>query len=179
MTIETLAQQGRTSIPTTLAQVNANRLKKMRNAGLRSCFERFDDIRYRKEFVARINGKTFINDASSSNVNATCFTLESTDGSLIWIANGNDDNANYSSLRPAALRKVRMLYCVGSNNENLHRSFAGIIPNIIDVATLGEAVSNAFYSPLETANVIYSPAANNGHSVKENGELFQTEVNEL
>lgn len=179
MTIETLALQGRTQLPTTLAQVNASRLKKMRNAGLRSCFERFDDIRYRKEFVARIQGKTFINDASSSNVNATCFTLESTNGSLIWIANGNDNNANYSSLRPAALRKVRILYCVGSNNENLHRSFAGIIPTIIDCDTLSEAVSKAFYSPLETAKVIYSPATDNGLTAKENGEMFQTEVNEL
>ncbi|MBR1792756.1 MAG: hypothetical protein IJ764_03865 [Bacteroidales bacterium] len=179
MTIDVLAKQGRKQIPTTLAEVNTNRLKQMRNAGLRSCFEHFNEMRYRMEFVARINGKTFINDASSRNVNATWFTLESMNGSLIWIANGNDSTANYSRLRPAALRKVHILYCVGDNNENLHKSFEGIIPTIIDVPTLGEAVNQAFYSDMETASVVYSPASDNGLTAKENGERFRMEVNEL
>ncbi|MBQ7279488.1 MAG: hypothetical protein IJR13_02020 [Bacteroidales bacterium] len=179
MTIETLAQQGRTTVPNTLAEINTKRLKHMRNAGLRSCFARFEEMRYRKEYVARIHGKTFINDASSNNVNATWYTLESMTGSLIWIANGNDNTTDYSRLKATALRKVRVLYCVGSNNENLHRSFDGIIPTIVDVNSLGEAVSKAFYNSLETATIIYSPASDNGRSIQENGNHFRLEVNEL
>ena len=166
-------------MPTTLAQINSKSLKKMRNQGLRSCFEDFEEIRYRKEFVARIHGKTFINDASSNNVNSTWYTLESTNGSLIWIANGDNETADYSRLKPAALRKVRVLYCVGSRNENLHASFKDIIPTIVDVPDLESAVTKAFYNPMETATVIYSPASDNGLSARENGEHFQHEVNEL
>lgn len=179
MTIDVLAKQGKKQIPTTLAEINTSRLKQMRNAGLRSCFEHFNEMRYRMEFVARINGKTFINDAMSRNVNSTWFTLEKTNGSIIWIANGDNETADYSRLRSAALRKVRVLYCVGNRNENLHKTFEGVIPTIVDVPSLGAAVNGAFYNNLETATVVYSPASDNGLSVKEDGERFHTEVNEL
>ena len=62
MTLESLAKQGREKIYTNLAEIDAAKLKKMRNETLRRCFSSFDDMKYKLDFVARINGMEFVND---------------------------------------------------------------------------------------------------------------------
>ena len=86
MTIETLAKQGRTH--TGLAGIDTARLKAIRNASLRACFNRLEDTRYRLEFVARIQGREYINDAAARSINSTWYSLESMTGGIIWIACG-------------------------------------------------------------------------------------------
>ncbi|MBQ0016068.1 MAG: hypothetical protein KBT04_03720 [Bacteroidales bacterium] len=179
MTIETLAKQGRTRIHGPLAGINSQQLKKMRDKGLRSCFERFSEMRYRMEYVTRIHNKTFINDASSRNANATCYALENAQGRIVWIAERGNNQTDYSQLKNVALRKVQYLYCVGGADSNMRDSFEGIIPNIIDTDTLQEAVTKAFYCNLEEATILYSPCSPNGHETAYNGESFRNEVNEL
>ena len=179
MTIETLATQGRTDIPRTLAGIETKKLKQMRNAGLRDCFKHFNEQNYRMEHVAKIHGKTFINDASARNVNATWYTMENYNGSILWIAASGDNEADYTKLHSAALSKIRALYCVGSDNSNLRKNFDGKIPVIESVRSLGEAVQKAFYNPIENATIIYSPSADNGTDLIMDGEAFRMEVNEL
>jgi len=71
MTIETLAKQGRDRIHTGLAGIDTQRLKAMRNASLRDCFKRLEETRYRMEFVARVRGREYINDAASRSINVS------------------------------------------------------------------------------------------------------------
>lgn len=179
MNIETLAKQGRDRIYGGLAAVETSKLRKLRNEGIRNCFSHFDESSFRMEYVARIHGKEFINDAAACNVNATLFAMEHTEGSLIWIANGGNDDVDYTMLRASALRKVRMLICVGGNSAKLRESFAGVIPVIEDADSLGRAVNRALYCNLENVKVLYSPASSNGQTVKAAGEAFRHEVNEL
>ena len=49
MIIETLAVQGRDRIHTGLAGIDIQRLKAMRNASLRACFNRLEETSYRME----------------------------------------------------------------------------------------------------------------------------------
>ena len=63
MSIELLAQQGRSRIYGGLASVEAAKLRQMRDSGLRACFARLEDTPYRMEFVAHIHEKNFVNDA--------------------------------------------------------------------------------------------------------------------
>ena len=179
MNIETLAKQGRDRVYGGLAAVESLKLRQMRNSALRTCFTRFEETSYRMEYVARIRGKEFINDAAARSVNATWYALENTEGAIIWIANGGDAKANYSMLRSVVLRKVRMLICVGSDNEALHEAFQGIVPVIEDVDSIGEAVHKACYSQFEHAKVVYSPAAPDVLTAEMAGEVFRHEVNEL
>ena len=179
MSIETLAKQGRSRVHGGLAAVETTRLRQMRNNTLRSCFTRFDESSYRMNYVARIHGKEFVNDAAARSVNATWYTLENTEGSIIWIAAGNDNATDYTALRQVALRKVRMLLCVGTDNRRLHDSFKGVVPSIVDVDTIGEAVHKACYAGMEHAKVIYSPASNEPLTAEQAGEIFRHEVNEL
>ena len=91
MTIETLARQGRTDLHNGLASIDTAKLKKIRNAALRDCFSRLDEMRFRREFVARIHNKNFINDSASRNVNSAWYSLESADGPVVWILNSTSE----------------------------------------------------------------------------------------
>lgn len=179
MSIEVLAKQGHEKVFTGLAGIETAKLRKMRNEGLRNCFRHLDETHYRMEYVATIQGRTFINDAASHNTNATWYALENTKGSIIWITEGSKGQNDYSKIAAPALRKVRMMICVGGNSEQLHENFSGIVPKINDVNTLGEAVHQAFYSNIDDATIIYSPATENGTSCDYQGEAFRHEVNEL
>ena len=180
MTIDTLAVQGFNKTFTGLAGIDVQRLKTMRNAGLRACFNHLEDTRYRLEFVARIRGREYVNDAASRNINSTWYTLESLQGGLIWIADANDQTADYSRLVPPALRKVRMLLVVGNAEDRMHHTFKGIIPVIGRCNTLSEALQQSYrYQSDDEVKVVYSPACYNGFSTKQQGETFCREVNEL
>ena len=54
MTIETLVKEGQERTHIGLAGIDIQRLKAMRNASLRACFNRMEDTSYRLEFVARV-----------------------------------------------------------------------------------------------------------------------------
>lgn len=179
MTLESLAKQGREKIYTNLAEIDAAKLKKMRNETLRRCFSSFDDMKYKLDFVARINGMEFVNDASSRTPNATWYSLDTMEKPVIWIANGDVNDVDFEVLKPLALRKVRMLICVGYDNTRLHDTFAGSIPVIVDARNLAVALDKAFYSGIEDAVTLFSPSCENGVSEAEQGEEFTYCVNEL
>ncbi len=179
MTIETLAKQGRDRIHTGLAGIDTQRLKAMRNASLRACFNRLEETRYRMEFVARVRGREYINDAASRTINATWYSLESIQGGLIWIASAPGQDADYSRLVPPALRKVRMLLIVGGDSECMRKTFSGVIPVIEVCPTMGDALRKAYLYDSADVKVLFSPACDNGRNVEDEGELFRQEVNEL
>jgi UDP-N-acetylmuramoylalanine-D-glutamate ligase len=151
----------------------------MRNASLRACFNRLEETRYKLEFVARVRGREYINDAASRSVNSTWYALESTRGGLIWIADAPKQAADYGRLVPAALRKVRMLLIVGGDSDSLRSSFTGIVPTIESCPNMAAALQKAYHYEADDVKVIYSPACDNGVSVTEEGEVFRHEVNEL
>ncbi|MCQ2294867.1 MAG: hypothetical protein MJZ67_04365 [Bacteroidales bacterium] len=179
MSIELLANQGRDRVHGGLASIDSAKLRQIRNEGLRSCFLRLEEAPFRMEFVARIYGKGFINDAAARSVNATMYAIENTEGSIIWIAFGGDHDTDYSRLRSCVLRKVRMLICVGMDNDNLHKAFQDIIPVIKDADSIATAVHCACYSPLDDVKVLFSPATPQGLSDETAGRMFRHEVNEL
>ncbi|MCQ2300488.1 MAG: hypothetical protein MJZ81_10240 [Bacteroidales bacterium] len=179
MSIETLAKQTQAGTHQGLASIETQKLRKLRSQQVKECFSRLDETAYRMQFVARIRGTEFVNDAASRNVNATWYALESNEGSLVWIANGDDSLADYSKLRSVAKEKVRMLVCVGNDNSQLHKAFDTVVPAVVDARSIGEAVHIAFYNNLDNTKVLYSPAGENGVPLDAEGQRFTMEVNEL
>ena len=127
-----------------------------------------------------IRGRDYINDAAARTINASWYSLDSLQGGLIWIADANDQSADYSRLVPPALRKVRMLLVVGNVEDRMHYTFQGIIPTIVCCSTMAEALQHAYrYQSEDEVRVVYSPACYNGHNTQEQGAMFRHEVNEL
>lgn len=176
MTIETLAKQGTSH--TGLAGIDTARLKSMRNASLRACFNRIEDTRYRLEFVGRILGREYINDAGARTVNATWYALETLQGGIIWIVSGTEQKTDYGKLVPAALRKVRMMLVLGPA-EQLKSTFGGVVPNIVECQSMTEALHKAYLYDATDVKVLFSPACNDGTPTNALGEAFRNEVNEL
>ncbi|MBO4752849.1 MAG: hypothetical protein J5526_08950 [Bacteroidales bacterium] len=162
-----------------MASVDRAQLIKIRNQGLRDCFKHLDDIPHKMQFVARIQDKCFVDDAASCNVNATWYALESTEGPIIWIANGSDNHVDYKKLKTCVSQKVKMILCAGGNAASLHEAFDGVVPQVVDCPSMEYAVNRALYGEVETATVIYSPSTQHGTSVKDSGSEFRREVCEL
>lgn len=179
MSIEYLAKQGRDRVHGGLASVDTAKLRTMRDAAMRACFLRFEEASNRLEFVARIHGKEFVNDAAARSVNATWYALDNVEGNIIWIAFAGDNQTDYSMLRPLALRKVHTLICVGADTAALHDTFADVVAEIVDADNIGQAVNMACYSNIEEAKVVFSPATRMGLSDETAGRMFRKEVNEL
>ena len=179
MSIELLAKQGRDRVYGGLAAIESARLRQMRDPVIRTCFTRFDEADFRLEYVARIHGIEYINDAAARSVNATWYALQRIGGNIIWIAFGGDSLSDYRRLQTLALCKVCMLICVGDDNCQLHEVFQHAVPTIVDVDSIGAAVHAACYSGITDATVLFSPATRQGLSDETAGLLFRHEVNEL
>lgn len=179
---EALATQGRERVHTGLAGIDSAKLKKLRNTHLKECFNLIDEMRHKLEFVARIKGVSFIDDAASRSPLSTWYALETIEGKVIWIANGAVNSiqkaTEFKRLKALVENKVRMIICLG--DCSLYQTvFGDVVKNIIPVQTIGEAVNKAFYSSDENMKVLFSPAAENGISYESQGESFKHEVNEL
>ena len=179
---EALATQGRDKVHTGLAGIDSSKLKKLRSTQLRECFSLIDEMRHKLEFVARIKGISFIDDAASRTPLSTWYALETIDSSVIWIANGasmNNQRLNdLKRLRNLADRKVKMIICLGDSTV-YKNVFGETVRYIVSVDTMREAVNAAFYSNMEDVKILFSPALENGVSFEIQGESFQHEVNEI
>ncbi|MBP5547362.1 MAG: hypothetical protein J6X58_00535 [Bacteroidales bacterium] len=179
---EALATQGREKVHTSLAGIDSSRLKKLRNTHLRECFSLIDEMRHKLEFVARIKGISFIDDAASRTTMSTWYALETVDSKVVWIANGAVANsaraADFRRLRQLVENKVCMIVCLG--DSTLYQSvFGDLVKEIYSVQSMRDAVTKAFYSEREDIKILFSPAVENGISYEEQGESFKREVNEL
>ena len=179
---EFLATQGRERVHTGLAGIDSSKLKKLRNSQLKECFNLIDEMRHKLEFVARIKGCSFVDDSASRSSMSTWYALETVEGNVIWIANGANAEykqaSSFKRLRPMVQSKVKMIISIG--DSSLYESiFGDITNNILSVDSIGEAVRRAFYSDVEEAKILFSPAVENGIPYDEQGDTFKQEVNEL
>lgn len=179
---ESLATQGREKVHTGLAGIDSSRLKKLRSSHLRDCFNLIDEMRHKLEFVARVRGISFIDDAASRSSLSTWYALETVEGAIVWIANGASlDRANASGikrLRTLVKSKVKTIICLGDCTA-FEMTFGDIVSEILSASDMHEAVTMAFYRDYEDYKVLFSPAVENGQPYEEQGDAFKREVNEL
>ena len=179
---ETLATQGRETIHTGLAAIDSSKLKKLRSSHLKECFGLIDEMRHKLEFVARIKGVSFIDDAASRTPLSTWYALETIEGKIVWIANSALQTSHkineLKRLRTLVDQKVKMIITLG--DSTLYRElFSSNCDTIAEAETIQDAVKMAFYSSSENMKILFSPAVENGISYETQGESFKREVNEL
>lgn len=142
----------------------------------------FQNASHRMEPVANLNGVGFVNDSKGTNVDATFYALESYRQPLIWIAGGVDKGNDYSVLYPLVKDKVKMLICLGIDNEKLKSAFSGIIPEIRETQNIAEAVRWGLQYGKEGDVVLLSPACASFDLFKnyeDRGEQFKAAVNQM
>jgi UDP-N-acetylmuramoylalanine--D-glutamate ligase len=158
MSIKELALQGKHNLNDSMAASIASRLLDIKSKYIQASLSDFVNAEHRLEYVAEIHGITFINDSKATNVNSAWFALESVKGKIIWIAGGLDKGNDYSPLFSMVQSKVKAIVCLGVDNTILKKTFKGIVPMIVEVDNMWDAVNKAYKIGEQGETVLLAPA---------------------
>jgi UDP-N-acetylmuramoylalanine--D-glutamate ligase len=178
MTIELLAKQGAKKIYTNLAGRTYDEIM-FRRKDLYYMFATEKEEENKRELVAKIKDVNYINDSCSINPNITWFTMEQIANKIIWIVEDNEGKQDYTSLMNVSREKVGVLICFGENIEAIRQTFQGIIPSILPVNNVNEAVLLAEAVAQEKDIVLFSSANGEPKDIERRGISYRKAVNNL
>ena len=100
----------------------------------------------------------FVNDSKATNVDSVLYGLGSYAGPLIWIAGGIDKGNDYKLIEEQVRKKVRVLICLGKDNEKLKTAFKGVVSEIYETQSVKELAQLALKVSKAGDVVLLSPA---------------------
>ncbi|EAY24445.1 UDP-N-acetylmuramoyl-L-alanine--D-glutamate ligase [Microscilla marina] len=147
----------------------------------------FSNAPHRMEEVAELSEVKFINDSKSTNIDSAFYALDSIkmgedERKLVWIAGGVDKGNDYEKIRDLVAKKVKILICLGLDNEKLHNTFRETVHVTIRTQQINEAVEQAFDLARPGDTVLLSPACASYDLFKnyeERGDSFKKAVQKL
>lgn len=142
----------------TMAAVGVAKLMGVTDKDIEKALETFENAEHRLQQVAVVKEVTYINDSKATNVEAVWYALEGIKQPIVWIAGGVDKGNDYSALEELAREKVKVLVCLGKDNEKLKQAFGRIVPIIAETTSIDYAVrlSRSLATPGDV--VLLSPA---------------------
>jgi len=149
---------------------------------IKSGLKTFKNAPHRLESVAVINGVEFVNDSKATNVDSVVYALGSYPGPLIWIAGGIDKGNDYSIIAEEVKKKVRVLICLGKDNNKLRDAFDNIVKIVIETQSVTELVRIALKASQAGDVVLLSPACASFdlfRNYEDRGDQFKNAVLEL
>jgi UDP-N-acetylmuramoylalanine--D-glutamate ligase len=166
----------------TMSAVSAVVLAGGKEDQIKTGLKTFKNAPHRLEYIARIHEVDFINDSKATNVDSVVYGLGSFDGPLIWIAGGIDKGNDYSLIAEDVRKKVRVLICLGKENEKLLMAFDGMVPEIYETQSVTDLVRIALKASKPGDVVLLSPACASFDLFKnyeDRGNQFREAVIEL
>jgi UDP-N-acetylmuramoylalanine--D-glutamate ligase len=142
----------------TMAAVTVAKLLGIDDKTIEKALETFENAEHRMQQVGVAKEVTYINDSKATNVEAVWYALEGIKQPIVWIAGGVDKGNDYSTLVDLAREKVKVLVCLGKDNEKLKEVFGRVIPIIAETTSIEYAVrlSRSLATPGDV--VLLSPA---------------------
>lgn len=142
----------------TMAAVAVAKLMGVEDKQIEQALETFENADHRLQLVGVAKEVSYINDSKATNVEAVWYALEGIKQPIVWIAGGVDKGNDYTSLIELAREKVKVLVCLGTDNEKLKEAFGKVIPIIAETTSIDYAVRLS--RSLATAGdvVLLSPA---------------------
>jgi UDP-N-acetylmuramoylalanine--D-glutamate ligase len=141
----------------------------------------FAGLPHRSQWVAAVNGVTYIDDSKGTNVGATLAAVAGMPGPLVMIAGGEGKNQDFSPLAAAFRGKVRHTVLIGRDAPRLARALAGVCTLEI-CTTLPQAVQAAAHAAHPGDTVLLSPACASldmFSDYAQRGRVFSRAVQEL
>jgi len=133
---------------------------------------------HRLEFVAQIEGVTWVNDSKATNVDATQRALETVGGPAVLIAGGRDKGLDFDGLRATLAHRVKRVVLIGETRERLQRAWGDVVP-CTAAGSLAEAVVLAARTAAPGDTVLLSPGCASFDmfdNYEQRGEAFKHEV---
>ena len=156
--VDEISLKGIHNVKNTMAATIAARLLAGRDQSLRQSLKGFKGADHRLEEVKVVDGVTYVNDSKATNVNSVFFALDTIKTPIVWIVGGQDKGNDYQSLMPYVQEKVKAIVCLGVDNTPLLRSFASVMPNLVETRSMEEAVRLAKHFAAAGDTVLLSPA---------------------
>jgi UDP-N-acetylmuramoylalanine--D-glutamate ligase len=141
----------------------------------------FPGLAHRSQWVADVNGVTYVNDSKGTNVGATLAAVAGMSGPLVMIAGGDGKNQDFAPLRAAFRGKVRHTVLIGRDAAAIARVLEGVC-SVEQVASLEEAVRAAARAAQPGDTVLLSPACASLDMFRDythRGAVFTEAVKEL
>ncbi len=182
MSILDLSLHGKHNTYNSMAAGIASMVFEIRDDQLRESLSSFTGVEHRLERFLKVHGIEFINDSKATNVNSTWYALESVLKPIVWIVGGIDKGNDYAMLKDLAKKKVKAIVCLGKSNAKIHDAFEGVVKNIVDAASMEEAVKAAYYLARNGDTVLLSPACASFdlfENYEDRGMQFKKEVRNL
>ncbi len=158
MSIDNLNVKGSHNAQNAMAASTAARLLKIRKQTIRESMESFKGVEHRLEDVKTLNNVKYINDSKATNINATFYALDSMTKPTVWIVGGVDKGNNYKDLMCLVNQKVKAIVCLGIDNSKIIEVFGPTVDDIIETASMSEAVLAAQHFSNAGDTVLLSPA---------------------
>ncbi|MCX8490124.1 MAG: UDP-N-acetylmuramoyl-L-alanine--D-glutamate ligase, partial [Cyclobacteriaceae bacterium] len=166
----------------TMSAVSAAVLAGVSIESIGMALKTFVNAPHRLESVAIINGVEFVNDSKATNVDSVVYGLGSYKGPLVWIAGGIDKGNDYTLIEDQVKEKVRVLICLGKDNEKLKKTFDGKVNEIYETQSVRELTQLALKVSKRGDVVLLSPACASFDLFKnyeDRGTQFRSAVLEL
>jgi len=138
-------------------------------------FASFKGIRHRFEFVATVEGITFIDDSKATNVGALDTALSGMNGPVILILGGKDKGGEFSCIVERHKSKIRKVFVIGEATARIMGEISGIVDSQ-KAEDMQQAVSSAFESARQGDVVLLSPGCASFDMFKSyahRGEVFK------
>lgn len=174
--------KGRHNLINTMSAVAAVFLAGVSVTAIKEGLKTFKNAPHRLESIATIGGVEFVNDSKATNVDSVFYGLGSYEGPLVWIAGGIDKGNDYKLIEEQVRKKVRVLICLGKDNEKLKKAFSGVVKEVYETQNVKELAQLALKVSKEGDVVLLSPACASFDLFKnyeDRGTQFRNAVLEL
>ena len=174
--------KGRHNLINTMSAVAAVFLAGVSVTAIKAGLKTFKNAPHRLESIATIGGVEFVNDSKATNVDSVFYGLGSYEGPLVWIAGGIDKGNDYKLIEEQVRKKVRVLICLGKDNEKLKKAFSGVVKEVYETQNVKELAQLALKVSKEGDVVLLSPACASFDLFKnyeDRGTQFRNAVLEL
>ncbi|PVY41156.1 UDP-N-acetylmuramoyl-L-alanine--D-glutamate ligase [Pontibacter virosus] len=142
----------------TMAAVAVAKLMGVADSQIEKGLETFENAEHRLQVITVSKEVTYINDSKATNVEAVYYALEGIKQPIIWIAGGVDKGNDYSVLTELAKEKVKVLVCLGKDNDKLKQAFGRIVPVVVETTSMEYAVRMGRLLSTPGDVVLLSPA---------------------
>ncbi len=127
------------------------------NESIAKAFTTFKGLAHRLEFVADINGVTFVNDSKATNTDSVKYALSAFKQRVRIIMGGSDKGEDFGILLESLNIYAKKLYLIGQTKDKMMRQFETFTAKET-YENLEEAVKKAFAESQANDIIILSPA---------------------
>jgi UDP-N-acetylmuramoylalanine--D-glutamate ligase len=141
----------------------------------------FAGLAHRSQWVADLDGVSYVDDSKGTNVGATLAAVAGMEGPLVMILGGEGKNQDFTPLAAAFRGKVRCAVLIGRDAAALEQVLGGVCP-VARATTLPAAVAAAAAAAQPGDTVLLSPACASFDMFRDyahRGAVFAQAVREL